>query len=364
MPLLNKRFSERGRVPTALVGLALLLVLVVLAFNSGNIVRSLSSETFTADFVEAGNLQSGAEVRLGGYNVGKVLSVGLQDDHVAVEFTVADGGTLGTDTRAAIKTSTALGTKFLQVFPSGPGRLANGANIPVARTAAPYDVSQILDQLTEKSQALDTRQLASSLSTLADTFQNTPPEVRSALTGVSRISETISSRDTALRALLSNAAGVTKVLADRNQQLQQIFTDGNQLLSELVARRDAIHALLDNATVALDQVQGLVRDNQAQLAPTLADLKGVTDLLIHNERALSSAITGLNNYAGALGEGVGGGPWFYAYVPNLIPANLLPSLPSLLGVPPGTPLPTAPLTNAAAGATGALGNVLPGGGNR
>jgi phospholipid/cholesterol/gamma-HCH transport system substrate-binding protein len=318
-------------------------VVLALALNSGSIYRSLTSKKFTAVFTEAGGLRTGDEARVAGVAVGKVDSVELRGATVLVSFTVDQSGPIGTTTRAAIKTATALGNKYVALLPSGPGEMPSGSTIPVDRTSSPYDVQAILDELTRKTGAIDVPQLGRALSTLSDTFQDTPGPLQSALSGVSRISDTIAARDTELNTLLANANGVTKLLADRSGQITTLIDDGQQLLAELYRRRDTIRSLLGNVTFVLDQFHGLVNENQSQIGPALSQLQTTVDLLDRNDKNITATIEGLRTYAGSLGEAVGGGPWFYAFVPNLTATNLSQqTLPAILnsvrpGNQPATP---------------------------
>jgi len=112
-------------------------------------------------------------VRVSGLGVGKVSDVRLEGTKVLVDFTVRDGVELGDRTEAAIKTETVLGTKFLELTPRGDGNLTG--TIPIERTKSPYDLPDALGDLTTTISALDTAQLSSALTTLADTFKDTPP---------------------------------------------------------------------------------------------------------------------------------------------------------------------------------------------
>ena len=129
--------------------------------------------------------------------------------------------------------------------PPRPGGARPGRPIPLDRTASPFDVVEAFNGLSSSIDALDTDQLAASLTTLADTFRETAPEVRGALEGLSRLSRTIASRDEELRRLLAGTENLAGVLADRNAEVERLLADGNLLLAEVQRRRDAIRALLD-----------------------------------------------------------------------------------------------------------------------
>jgi phospholipid/cholesterol/gamma-HCH transport system substrate-binding protein len=250
---------------------------------------------------------------------------------VDVTFALRHGGSLGQDTGASISTATLLGTKELEVDPAGTGTLAAGSTIPESRTESPYNLDQILTTLTTKASSINAGQVADAFNTISTTLKNSPPELRSALSGVQRLSQTIASRDTELTSLLSSASNVTGLLATRSQQIGILINDGNQLMQTLYERRSEIRDLLVNVTAVVDQLKGLSLDNQQKIGPALNQLQGVVNLLNANNVNLTKTIDGLGRFSLGLGEIVGSGPWFYAYVANIVPTNLGPSVSSLLG---------------------------------
>lgn len=331
MPILSKSFRERDPILIAVVGVLITVLLALLAYNGDRILRMFTYNSYTAEVTEVGNLKEGAEVRLAGVDVGKVEKIRIRDDVVAIDFTMRDDGHLGDATRAAIKSETVLGAKYLDISPAGNGQLEDGATIPVQRTDEPYDVTNALDTLTRTSEKLDKGQLAQAVDSVSEALAGTPENLRSALVGMNRLSQAIASRDTAIRDLLDRANGVTRLLAERNGQLVTLLADGSQLLNELNQRRAVLRSLLGNVTATIEQLKGLVKDNERELGPAMDELKGVVDMLNRQDKSVAALIHGLNMYAGSLGEAVGVGPWFYALVPNLVPSNLAPMLPTLLG---------------------------------
>lgn len=321
MPVLKRGRHERNPMKVGLVGIALVAALVAAALSSAGVHRALTSDSYSARFAEAGGLIVGDRVRLSGLNVGEVTDVQIEDGAVTVDFSL-DGGRLGKDTRASIKSATVLGKKFLQVYPAGLGEMPAGEQIPLERTTSPYDVQEQLATLSTKVADTDVNQLAASMDTLSDTLAGTPDRLKVAVNGVSRISQTIASRDEGLRSLLHSANGVTDLLAQRSGELTTLIGDGNKLLAELSDRRDAIRTLIVHTTETFNQLEGLAQDNSDQLKPALDELQGVLDLLNRNDKNLAATIEGLRNYTGSLGEAVSGGPWFYGYIPNLTASNL------------------------------------------
>jgi phospholipid/cholesterol/gamma-HCH transport system substrate-binding protein len=205
--------------------------------------------------------------------------------------------------------------------------LAKGAEIPLSRTASPFDVMQAVNGLAGTLQAIDTKQLAQAFSVLARAFTDTPSSVQASLTGLSRLSQTVASRDDELRTLLEHAHTVTGVLAQRDEQFRALLTDGKLLLDEVNRRKDAIHNLLLSTNDLATQISGLVADNRTQLKPALQELRGVVDLLRRNRTNLEQTIAKMAPFINAFTNVTGNGRWFDSWVDGL----LQPFTPSLAG---------------------------------
>jgi phospholipid/cholesterol/gamma-HCH transport system substrate-binding protein len=332
-------FRSLNPVRIGLVGVLVVAAVLVAALNTDNFLN-LTGRGHSALFGEAGGLKSGDPVKVGGLVIGRVTAVELDGPDVRVDFSVDDDGVdLGDDTRAVVGVATILGEKYLKLTPQGGGELPTDTPIPRGRTVAPYDLPDALTQLTNTSQQLDLRQLSAALDSVSSTLDGTAPQLRSAVDGVGRLSQTISSRDQALQDLFGRAQGVTGVLAERSDQLKLLIGDGNLLLGELQARQRTISELLVNASALSQQLNGLVADNREQLRPTLDKLNSALDVLKANQDNIAKILSGLGSYATGLGESVSSGPFFQAYVQNLIPGNLipladyLPQLPTPAGAP-------------------------------
>jgi phospholipid/cholesterol/gamma-HCH transport system substrate-binding protein len=337
-----KPLGERNRVAVGAVGTLLLIALVAAAFSYDELPFVKRTSDYSAYFAEAGGIKPGSEVRVSGLEVGKVSDVQLDGDKVLVDFTVRKGIALGDRTEAAIKTETVLGTKMLEVIPRGNGNLAG--TIPLDRTTSPYDLPSALGDLTTAISGLDTEQLSSSLTTLAETFQNTPPDLKIALEGVARFSDTLNTRDAQLRNLLANANKVTGVLAKRSDQIASLVVNANALLGQLLTQRQSIDALMSNLTAVSRQISGVVADNRTQLRPALDKLNGVLSILDNHKKEVQRTLYLLRRYAMSFGEVLGSGPFFKASLVNLIPGQFsqpfIDAAFSDLGLDPNTKLPS------------------------
>jgi phospholipid/cholesterol/gamma-HCH transport system substrate-binding protein len=308
--------ATRRPVPLAITGIVVIAALVLLAFNATNLLSSAT--TYRADFTEAAGLQAGDMVTIAGVEAGRVAAVALDGDHVRVTFAVNDAW-VGDQTSASIQIRTLLGAKYLALDPHGSTPLDPATEIPLARTASPLDVVAAFNGLSGTLDQLDTKQLATSLEALADTFSETPDDVRGSLDGLSRLSTTVASRDDQIRTLLAGTHQLSTVLAERSGDVTTLLSDGNQLLGELQQREQAIANLLDGTKRLSAQLSGLVADNQARLRPTLETLGRVVDVLQRNQDDLAATIKSEAVFIRLFTNAVGNGHWFDSYICGLLP---------------------------------------------
>jgi phospholipid/cholesterol/gamma-HCH transport system substrate-binding protein len=323
-----KSFRERDPVPIGVIGTVVLVALAALVYFVPDL-PGIRGTTYEAEFTEAAGLRPDDEVRVAGIKVGEVEDVALDVDRVLVTFRVDDTW-IGDHTTAAIKIKTLLGRKFLALHPTGDRDQDPDARIGLDRTVTPYDVTQAFEGLADTAGAIDTEQLAASFRTISDTFADSPTHVRSALDGLTALSRTISSRDDQLAALLANTRQITTTLAGTNEEFDKLLADGDLLLTELANRREAIHDLLTGTTDLAGQLSGLVADNQAQLAPALAQLDTVTDILAKYSGKLEQSLKLAGPYFRAVTNATGSGRWIDVYVCGLMPENREPCVPPRL----------------------------------
>lgn len=309
------RIPNLRKHPVA-VGALGLFVLAAVLLASFNLDALSGGSVHTAAFRDASGLAPGNEVRIAGVKVGKVTAVALNRDRVRVTFKVSEP--LGDQTSATIRIKTVLGQKYLGLEPAGSSPLK--AEIPLERTASPFDVMQAVTGLAGTVQRIDTGQLARAFDVLSEAFADTPASVKASLDGLSRLSQTISSRDAELRELLVRANKVTSVLAARDDEFAKLVTDGNLLLTEVAKRRDAIHKLLEATATLSDQLIGLVQENRQQLQPALRQLREVVALLQRNRDQLTNTLKSLAPFLKAFANVTGNGRWFDSYVDGLLQA--------------------------------------------
>ncbi|TPG32564.1 MCE family protein [Mycolicibacterium hodleri] len=316
-----KSFQERNPVAIGAIGVALTVGIVVASLNYTALPFFNHSTSYSAYFAEAGGLLAGSAVQVSGSGVGAVESVDLDGPRVLVKFSLDDSIRIGDRTEAAIKTKSLLGAKILEVSPRGDG--TQSGPIPIERTTSPYQLPDALGDLSATISGLNTDQVSESLSVLADTFKDTPPDLKVAVQGVARFSQTLNERDAELRKVLENANKVTGVLAQRSDQVVTLIANTNMLLIQLESQSSALDAISGNIIAVTGQIKGLIGEQRSILKPALDKLNGVLTIIDNRKEQVQLSIKGLNKYAMGLGESVSSGPFFKAYLANLFPGQFV-----------------------------------------
>jgi phospholipid/cholesterol/gamma-HCH transport system substrate-binding protein len=316
-----KSFAERNPFIVGAVGAALTVGVGVAALNYKSLPLVNQQAEYSAHLADASGLTSGEAVDVSGLEVGQVESLSLDGPQVLVKFNLNRHIFIGDRSEVAIKTKSVLGAKFLEVTPRGDRR--QSGTIPLERTTSAYQLPDALGDITAAISGLNTDQLSQSLSVLSDTFKDTPPELKIAVQGVARFSDTIDQRDAQLRNLLANANKTTGVLAQRSDEVVSLIGDTNALLVELQSQSAALEQISGNISAVARQIKGFIGDNKKTLKPALDKLNGVLTIVDNRKHEVQTSIKRLNAYAMSLGESVSSGPFFKAYLVNLIPGQFI-----------------------------------------
>ena len=217
---------------------------------------------------------------------------------------------------------TILGAKYVRAFASRGDGDQTGP-IPIDRTESAYQLPDALADLSLTISGLNTNELSQSLDVLSNTFKDTPPALKVALQGISRFSDTLNRRDEHLRGLLENANKATAVLAERSDQVVSLVTDTNALLASLQQESTALDQIATNISAFARELKGFISENRDTLKPAVDKLNGVLTIVDNRKEQVQKAVKQLNAYLMSLGESASSGPFFKAYISNLLPGQFM-----------------------------------------
>jgi phospholipid/cholesterol/gamma-HCH transport system substrate-binding protein len=319
--MLKYRGRKLSRV--GILAVTLILLIVTVGLQPERIIASMTSLPYQAEFADAGGLAVGNDVTRSGIKVGAVSAISLQRGVALVTFTVDARRPLGSQTSAHIRTGTLLGQRVLTLESHGEGRMHPTDVIPLSRTSSPYSLTEAVSELTTDTAATDTVTLNQSLDTLSQTLDQIAPQLGPTFDGVTRLSRAVNARDESLSTLLKSTSKVTEILAQRSDGINALILNANDLVGVLNDRREALVALLSGIGEVSNQLIGLVKDNETELAPALNNLNQVAAMLERNRDNIGKAIPGFAKYQLTQNEAFSNGHYYNAYTPNLIPAQTL-----------------------------------------
>jgi phospholipid/cholesterol/gamma-HCH transport system substrate-binding protein len=235
---------------------------------------------------DALDLVPAAAVRVNDVPVGKVDKIDLEGWHARVTLLVNGEVDLPANARAELRQTSLLGEKFVSLAPpvgepAAPGRLADGAVIPLARTGRSPEVEEVLSALSlllngggveqlqtitrELNKALSGREeqvraLLAHLNTFVGGLDGQRAQLTRALTSVDRLSATLARQKDLIGRTLDRLPGALSVLVDQRRQLTTMLTSLSRLGVTATRVINASGAdLLANLNRLRPALQGLVR---------------------------------------------------------------------------------------------------------
>lgn len=259
---------------------------------------------YTAHFLQAAALQPGNPITVAGIPVGEVKSMELKGDYVEAGLKVRDDVVLGEDSRASIKITTILGSRYLALYPDGPGSLPDNT-FDITHTEVPYDLQEALSDVTKTYEQVDSDQFAETLAILGKQLETLPPVVPQALENTHTLSAIIAERRDQLGELLETTEVVSTTLRRQQSTIGNLVNQGNSLLGEFVARRATFHAMMDSLTNLVQTLSSIVIDDRPELEELLSNLRELSTLLAKNDGMVRSilqsgpiALRGIANITG------------------------------------------------------------------
>lgn len=268
------------------IGLVLIGVMLAAVVLFGNL--NIGKTRYHAEFAQAAQIGKGNQVTVAGIQVGTVDGVRLAGDHVVVSFTVGNGVHVGETSRAAIKLTTILGARYLELRPSGSAEL-DDRTIRLANTDVPYDLQKTLAGATSTFEPLDAERVVESVKTMNRALQGLPEALPEALANLESLSNIMAGRRDQIGSLLTNADTLTTMLRNQKADLGALVLQGRDLLGEIATRRESVHRLFASATTLVDRAQTILGD-EPEIRQLIDNLAEFTTTMTDHDALLRSIL--------------------------------------------------------------------------
>ena len=253
----------------------------------------------TAYFTDASALFPDNQVMVLGVPVGTIDAITPEGNQVRVDMTITDPDVrLPADAEAAVVSPSLVTGRYVQLLPPWRGgpELADGAVIPLSRTAVPLGVDDLARTATQLADALGpnganrTGALSDALTVGARNLDGNGQAVNAAIRDLGGLSGTLSGSSKDLFGTVTELETFTGGLARSDDQVREFNGRLADVTGFLAAQRGELGGALADLARALGDVAGFVRDNRAALHHDVDGLTDVTATLVDQQRALTEVL--------------------------------------------------------------------------
>jgi phospholipid/cholesterol/gamma-HCH transport system substrate-binding protein len=239
-------------------------------------LRFQKEQVYKAEFTTVSGLEEGNFVRIAGVEVGKVKSISITPDAVAmVEFSTEDTVVLTEGTRALIRYDNLIGGRYLELQ-EGAGeikRLEPGQTIPLDRTEPALDLDALIGGFRPLFRALDPEKVNALSGQLIQAFQGQGATISSFLAQTAAFTNTLADRDELIGQVIVNLNGVLGSLGDQSDQVKRAVGSLSELVEGLEARKTELVEGLTRTSVST----GILTDLVEEVRPPLPKVVHETD---------------------------------------------------------------------------------------
>jgi virulence factor Mce-like protein len=284
-----------GSLQRGVAAACALLLLVALGWT---ILKPVGQYRVTAYFSRSIGLYSGSDVRILGLKVGTIDDVVPQGDRVKVTMSLDETYKVPADAKAVILAPSLVSDRYVQFAPvyNGGPAMADGATVPIARTAVPVELDQVYSALDELGTALGPNgankngALSDLVNTGAANLQGNGEQLNQTLAGFSQAVRTLSDNRDDLFDSLDNLQTFTTALASVDGQVGQFNSNLAAVAQQLAAERQDLASAINLLTKALGDVATFVQNNTTLLQTNVDRLADVTLTLVQQRNAMAEVL--------------------------------------------------------------------------
>ena len=301
------------RIPrNRLTAIAAVVLAALLLGGAAFAVRQIffGPKTITAYFTSATAIYPGDQVRVSGVKVGTIKSIEPQGTTAKMTLHVDHDVPIPADAKAVIVTQNLVAARYVELTPSyrtsGP-KMADGAVIPVGRTAVPVEWDEVKSQLMRLATDLgpNAKVTTPAVSRFIDSAANAldgnnGEKLRQTLAQLSGVARTIANGSGNIVDIIKNLQVFVTALRDSNVQMVQFNNRLATLTSVVDDNRSDLDAALNDLSSAVGEVQRFIagaRDEASEQIDRLGKaIQPLVDQHMALENVLHGAPTALSNF--------------------------------------------------------------------
>lgn len=288
---------SRRRVFTGTaVLLAILLVAGLIVLIRQVVLRPM---TINAYFTTTSGIYPGDDVRISGIKVGSIDSIQPIGTRTRVIMQVDHGVPIPADARAVLVAPNLVAARYVQLAPayedSGP-KMADGAEIPVDRTAVPVEWDDVKTQLMRLATDLgpgtdlSTSSVGRFIDSAANAMGGNGDKLRQALSQLSGVGRILADGSGNIVDTINHLQTFVTALRDSGEQIVMFQGRLATLTEMLDDNRSDLDAALTDLSAAVGDIQGFVAGTRDAASEQVQRLANVTQILVDKKMTLKNIL--------------------------------------------------------------------------
>jgi phospholipid/cholesterol/gamma-HCH transport system substrate-binding protein len=290
--------------------------------------------TVTAFFTTATAIYPGDDVRIAGVKVGTISAIVPDGPQAKLVLRVDHGVAVPAEAKAVVVAQNLISARYVQLAPlyqSGP-RMADGAVIPVERTAVPVEWDEVKAQLTRLATDLGPEAGGSGTSvgrfidSAANAMHDNGKALHQTLSQLSGVGRILAHGSGNIAETITNLQTFVTALRDSNTQIVQFQDRLATLTSVLDGSKSDLDAALTNLSGVIGDVHRFISDTRDKTSEQVQRLADVTQNLVDHrqdlEQVLHVAAPALSNTYNMFDPRTGAATGTFVFNPFSDPAKL------------------------------------------
>jgi phospholipid/cholesterol/gamma-HCH transport system substrate-binding protein len=254
--------------------------------------------TITAYFTKTVAIYPGDEVRIAGVKVGSIDSIEPMGTQTKMTMRVARKYSVPADAKAVIVAQNLISARYVQLAPayeSGP-KMADGAVIPLDRTAIPVEWDEVKDQLMRLAtelgpdKGMSTGSVGRFIDSAANALDGNGDKLRSTIAQLSGVGRILADGSGNIVDTIANLQTFVTALRDSNDEIVQFQDRFATLTSVLDDSRSDLDAALKNLSEVVGETQQFIAGTRDKTAEQIRLLAGVTQNLADHRLDLENVL--------------------------------------------------------------------------
>jgi len=299
---------------------------ILITFALAGIIGKLSpfDDTYQvhAHFTDATGILNGDAVKIGGVDVGKVVSFEVTGGEAVVTMEIRSEANLPSNVIAEIKFRNLLGQRIVNLTePEVPSSepLQGGDDIPIENTRPSLDLSVVFNNLRPLIQSTNPEEINLVSRAILEVFEGREGHVAQILGNVGEVTQELADGDQRLARLITNLNDLTEVLNGQSNSIRGGINRFGELMESLSQTTPTIERVVSQLNSASGRFGGILARNRSNLDQELSDLNTILSIVNDELSSVDVIAKNLKEVLLATARSQSYGKWWNLYVPNLCP---------------------------------------------